>query len=108
MSIDDFIKWSIRNLEQTRKDNVIFFDYAKCKLEEWQLKLKAVNVSELLDCTKKQIVKSNKERSFYNLINYISQQYIEILKYTYQGNLFEAHHVGSLLCFIGGNPQSVA
>lgn len=89
MTINDFISWSILHLDKSRKD-VTFYDYAKCMLNEWRTKLTQVNIPELLTCINKETVKPIKQAAFYNLINYIIEKYLEILKYAYQGNLFDA------------------
>lgn len=90
MTLNEFINWSIIELKQSREEKSTFYDYAKCKLNEWQCKIKEVNISELLVCIQKETIKPIKEKSFYNFLNHITNIYLEILKYTYQGNLFEA------------------
>lgn len=91
MTLNDFIHWSICKIKCERKDSTeTFYDYVSRILKEWQANLSLVDKNELLECIKLEMIKPTKEKSFYQLIHNITEKYIEILKYSYQGDVFEA------------------
>lgn len=89
MHLDEFINRSIDQLKSNFGERC-FYDRAVDSLYKWAEDLKKVDSIELSDCVRHQLSNVNSTRSFNNLINKIIKQYLQILKYTYQGNVFEA------------------
>ena len=90
MNLSDFIDWSIDLLRNSQRGDLIFYEYAKTKLDEWTNQLKMVNKSDLRSCIKDETTTAIGIKSFYNLINHIIGKSLEILRRTYQGDYYES------------------